>query len=35
LGAKYTNCTTQVGAEDYSMGPLRQLSGEFVWGKVW
>ena len=35
LGAEYNERTTQVGADDDFMGPLRQLSGEFVWGKIW
>ena len=35
LGSEYNERTTQVGAEDDFMGPLRQLSGEFVWGKIW
>ena len=35
LGAEYADRTTQVGADDDFMGPLRQLSGEFVWGKIW
>lgn len=35
LGAAYADRTTQVGADDDFMGPLRQLSAEFVWAKVW
>ncbi len=35
LGTEYNESTTQVGADDDFMGPLRQLSGEFVWGKIW